>query len=195
MLSNSKYLIPISLSEQNWIRKRVTVQVLVTILVILDVSGAFDAALWPSILVNLKDFNPPPNIYRLTKRYLRQSAEVISTNTVQVETEVSKVCPQGSRFGNGVWNMQYNSLLNLDFRKQIKTMVFADKSSVSVKTENIREAENIGNIRMNIISIGTKKIKFNEHKSKVMAISRRKQKGKGNYISHELQAFRTRSKN
>jgi hypothetical protein len=127
--------------------------------------------------MNLKGFNSPPNIYRLTKRYLRQSAEVISTNTVQVEREVSKVCPQGSCFGNGVWNMQNNSLLNFDFRKQIKTIAFADKLSVYVKTESIREAENIGNIRMNIISIGTKKIKFNEHKSKVMAISRRKQKG------------------
>jgi len=58
--------------------------------------------------------------------------------------------------------MQYNSLLNLEFRKQIKTTAFADKSSVSVKTESIREAENIGNIRLNIISIGTKKIKFNQ---------------------------------
>jgi len=44
MLSNSKYLILISLSEQNWISERVTIQVLVTILVILDVSGVFDAA-------------------------------------------------------------------------------------------------------------------------------------------------------
>jgi len=49
--------------------------------------------------------------------------------------------------------MQYNSLLNLKFRKQIKTIAFADESLVSVKTESIREAENITILGMNIISI------------------------------------------
>jgi hypothetical protein len=119
----------------------------------------------------------------------------MSTNTVQVEREVSKVCPQGSCLGKGVSNKQYNSLLNLEFRKQIKTTAFADKSLVSVKTEIVREAENNTNLGVNIISIGTKKIKLNEHKSEFMAISRRKQKRKRNYSLHELQAFRICSKN
>ena len=99
------------------ISERVTIQVLITILDILDVSSAFDAVWWPSILMTLKDFNSPTNIYKLTKSYLSQSTAVMSTNTVQVEREVSKDCPQGSCFGNGVWNTQYNSLLNLEFRK------------------------------------------------------------------------------
>jgi hypothetical protein len=93
-----------------------------------------------------------------------------------VEREVRKACAQGPCFGNGVWNMQYNSLLNLEFGKQIKTTAFADDSLVSVKTESIREAENIGNISMNIISIWAEsnKIKFNEQKSNVMVLSRKK---------------------
>jgi len=49
--------------------------------------------------------------------------------------------------------MQYNSLLNLEFRKQINATAFADESLVSVKTEIIREAENNTNLWMNIISI------------------------------------------
>ena len=102
----------------------------------------------------------------------------MSTNTVQVEREVSKVCPQGSCFGNAVWNTQYNTLLNLEFRKQIKTIAFADESLVSVKTESIRDAENNTNLGVNKILIGTKKIKINELKSKVMAPSRRKKEKK-----------------
>jgi len=35
---------------------------LITILVSLDVKGAFDAAWWPSILMVLKDFNCPRNL-------------------------------------------------------------------------------------------------------------------------------------
>ena len=178
MLDNSKYVILITLALQQRISERVTIQVLITILVILDVSGAFNAAWWPSILMTVKSFNYPTNIYKLTKRYLSQSTAAMSTNTVQVEREVSKGFPQVSCFGNGVWNMQYNSLLNLEFRKQIKATAFADESLLSVKTESIREAEDIGNIMMNIISIGTKKIKFKEQKSKVIALSRRKKKEK-----------------
>ena len=42
---------------------------LITILVSLDVKGAFDAAWWPSILMALIDFNCPRNLYYITKRF------------------------------------------------------------------------------------------------------------------------------
>ena len=90
---------------------------LITILVTLDVRVAFDSAWWPSILKTLKDFNWPRNLYYLTKSYLSQRTAVMSTNTVRVEREVSSGCPQGSCCGPGLWNNQYNSLLNLEFRK------------------------------------------------------------------------------
>jgi len=64
---------------------------LITILVILDVKGAFEAAWWPSILMALKDFNCPRNLYYLTKSYFSHRTAVMS---VQVEREVSKGCPQ-----------------------------------------------------------------------------------------------------
>jgi len=48
MLGNPKFVILISFPRQRLIRENVTIQVLVTILVILDVSGAFDAAWWPT---------------------------------------------------------------------------------------------------------------------------------------------------
>jgi len=42
----------------------------------------------------------------------------MSTNTVHVED--SKSCPQGSCYGNGVWNTQHNSLLNFNSGKKSK---------------------------------------------------------------------------
>ena len=92
------------------------------------------------------DRKRPTNIYKLTKIYLSQRTAVMRTNNVYVE--VSKSCPQGSCFGNGDWNTQYNSLLNLELRKKIKTTAFADESLVSVKTASIREAENNTNLGM-----------------------------------------------
>ena len=73
----------------------------------------------------------------------------MSTSTVQVEREVNKGYAQGSCCGPGFWNIQYNSLLNLNFRKQTKAIAFADDVLIAVKAESIREAENITNTEMN----------------------------------------------
>jgi len=106
MLGNSKYVIIISFPQQNWIREGVTIQVLITILVIFDVSGAIEAACWSSVLMTHKYFNCPTNIYKLTKSYLCRRTVVMRTNNVQLEKLVSNVC-----FGKGLWNIQYKSFL------------------------------------------------------------------------------------
>jgi hypothetical protein len=66
----------------------------------------------------------------------------------------------------------------LNFRKQTKAIAFADDLLIAVKTDSIREAENITNIEMNKILNWAKnnKINFNEQKSKAMVISQRKRK-------------------
>jgi hypothetical protein len=149
-----------------------TRQGLITILVSLYVKRAFHAAWWLSILKTLKDFCPR-NLYYLTRSYFSQRTAVMSTNTVQVKREVSKGSPQGSCCGPGFWNIQYDSLLNLEFMKQTKTIAFTDNLLIAVMTEGKGEAENITNIEMNKISMWAKnnKINFNEQKSKVMVIS------------------------
>jgi len=57
MLGNSKYVIIITFPRQQLISERVTIQVLITILVILEVSGALDAAWWQSVLMTIKILN------------------------------------------------------------------------------------------------------------------------------------------
>jgi hypothetical protein len=136
---------------------------LITVLVSLDVKGAFDAAWWPSILMTLKDFNCPRNLYYLTKSYFSQRTAVMSTNTIRVEREVSKGCPQGSCCRQGFWNIQYNCLLILEFRKQTKAIAFADDLLIAVKAESVQEAENITNIEMNEILIWAKKRKTKQN--------------------------------
>jgi hypothetical protein len=102
----------------------------------------------------------------------------MTTNTLQVEKEVSKGCPQESCCGPGLWNIQYNPLLNLEFRTQTKAVAFADDLLLAVKAESIRETENITNIEMNKILTWAKnnKLTFNEEKSKAMFLTRRKRK-------------------
>jgi hypothetical protein len=148
------------------------------ILVSLHVKGAFDAAWWPSILKTLKELNCPKNLYNLAKSYFSERTATMSTNTMRMEREVTKGCPQGSCCGPGFWNIQYNSLLNLDFGKRTKAIAFADDLLIATRAESIREAVKFTNIQISKISQWTKdnKIHFNEQKCKVMAITRRKRR-------------------
>ena len=98
----------------------------VIILVSLDIKTAFDAAWWPNILKSLQDMGCPRNLYYLTKSYLHQRTAILSTNTIKLERQITKGCPQGSCCSPGLWNIQYNSLLNLNFEKQTSAIAFAD---------------------------------------------------------------------
>ena len=64
--------------------------------------------------------------------------------------------------------MLYNSLLKLDFTSHSKIIAFGDEA----------EAENYMNLELRKISdwAHNNKLKFNEHKSKVILMSRRKRK-------------------
>ena len=60
----------------------------------------------------------------------------------------------------------------------MKAIAFADDLLIAVKAESISEEENITNIAMNKVLTWAKnnKLNFNEQKSKVVVISRRKRK-------------------
>ena len=61
--------------------------------------------------------------------------------------------------------------------KRTKAVAFADDLILAIRSETIREAENISLLEMRKITWPkNNKINFNEEKSKVMVISRRKRK-------------------
>ena len=85
----------------------------------------------------------------------------------------------------------YNSLLNLNFTNNTKTIAFADDLIILCKGETVIEAENYMNLEMDKISRWARnnKIQFNERKSKVMLMSRRKRRESKDieiYLNHKL---------
>jgi len=76
--------------------------------------------------------------------------------------------------------MEYptNPILNLRYTKHTKIIAFADDLVLMVVVESIGETENLANIQLNKIAEWAmdNKIKFNEIKSKVMLMTRRKRK-------------------
>jgi len=150
----------------------------IAVLVSLDIKDAFDAAWWPSILKTLKEFNCPKNLYNLAKSYLSERTAIFTTRSMQMEREVTKGCPQGYCCGPGFWNIQYNSLLNLEFGKRTKAIAYADDLLMAVKVETVREAENYANIEISKITKWAKdnKITFKEQNSKAMVVTRKKRR-------------------
>ena len=55
--------------------------------------------------------------------------------------------------GSGLWNLQYNSLLNLNYTNRTKAIAFADDLIIITRGKTVREAENIANIELSKISL------------------------------------------
>jgi hypothetical protein len=74
----------------------------------------------------------------------------------------------------------YNSMLNLKFTRQTKDVAFADDLILADRGKIVCKAENFSNCELNKITTWSKrnKISFNEEKSKVMLISRKRKKTK-----------------
>jgi DNA-binding Lrp family transcriptional regulator len=95
-----------------------------------------------------------------------------------MKREGSRGCPQGSCCGPGFWNVQYNSLLYLNFTRWTKAFAFADDLILAIRCKTVSEAENFMNLEMSKITAWAKsnKIDSNEEKSKTMLMFRRKRK-------------------
>ena len=118
----------------------------------LDVKGAFDASWWPVILKDMKDFPCPRNLYNLTKNYVIQMFAFILKNSMRIDTTVNKGFPQELCFGPGYGNVQYNTLLNLNFVKWTRAITFADDMLIVVKAATVTEAENFTDMEMSKIT-------------------------------------------
>ena len=130
----------------------------------------------PSILHTLKTINYPKNLYNLTRSYFSNRTATLHTNSIQIERDITKGCPQVSCCGPGYWNIQFNLLLNLNYGKRTKAIAFASDLLIAVRVGNVQEAENLANIEINKITnwAREKKITFKEQKFNVMLATRRK---------------------
>ena len=94
----------------------------------------------------------PRNLYNLTKSYFSERSAYISTNVMRIDTTVNKERPQGSCCGPGYWNIDSNSLLNLNFAKWTRAIAFTDDLLIIVKASTVAEVKNYMNIEMSKIA-------------------------------------------
>jgi len=118
-------------------------------------------------------------LYDLSKGYF-SNRTVMNSNSITIERRVTKGSSQGSCCGPGYWNVLYNSMLTLELISHSIAIAFADDLLILTRGETVVEAENYMNLEMRKIQewAQNNKLKFNENKSKVMLISRRKRRKK-----------------
>ena len=129
-------------------------------------------------LKNLHDSGCPRNLHNVTKSFLSKRWTTLQTNNIKVEAEITRGRPQGTCCGPGFWSIFYNSLLNLNFTHRTKCIAFADDLILATRGKSVIGAENISNSELTKISAWAtaNKIRFNEQKSNIMLLSRRKRK-------------------
>jgi len=109
----------------------------VAIIISLEVQGAFVSAWWPAILQKLRDIKCPRKLYYLAQHYLKERKAVMTLNNISAGKNITKGCPQGSCCGSGLWNIQYDSLLNLQYKNYTRVVAFADYLLLMIRAESI----------------------------------------------------------
>ena len=144
-----------------------------TSVVSLDVRGVFDAAWWPSILLNLKELKCPKNLFKLSRSYFSDRTASLRGNTLKTEQPVTMGCPQVSCSLPGFWNILYNSLLNMDVCHRTRLIAFADDLLVLIRGKSVLDAENYAKQDLKKIENWARenKMHFNENKSNVLLVT------------------------
>ena len=92
---------------------------------------------------------------------------------------ITKGCAQGPCCRPILWNIQYDTVLNLQFTDHSRVVAFADDLILMIRADSISEAENIANVEMGrkiTTWAENNKTTFNEEKSQVMLMTIRKRK-------------------
>jgi len=62
----------------------------------------------------------PGKSLQTVRKLLQLWTAFLTMNNCMTQRNISKGCPQGSASDPGFWNIFYNSLLNLEYRQNIK---------------------------------------------------------------------------
>ncbi|GFT27694.1 putative 115 kDa protein in type-1 retrotransposable element R1DM [Trichonephila clavipes] len=147
-----------------------------TILVFLDIKGAFDNAWWSGILNLLKRLNIPDNLFAVISSFLKDRTVTLSLGHSSKEKFLNKGCPQGSISGPFLWNVIINDFLEkiLAF-SSCETIAFADDLILCFQGKSFHDISRQAQLTLDFVSTWEKnyKLELNAVKSKVMIVEKR----------------------
>ncbi|XP_067132872.1 uncharacterized protein [Centruroides vittatus] len=138
-----------------------------------DISKAFDTALWPLVIHQLRAIDCPANIFHLLQDYLRNRKAVLHWGQHSVQKSITRGCPQGSVCGPLLWNITFNSFLGESFG-QDKLYAYADDVILLMGGRSRADLERRANLMLGKVNNwGTEhKLLFNPAKTKGIVYNR-----------------------
>ena len=114
------------------------------LLVLLDVKNAFNSLSWGVVNKALEEKQVSPYLRNIIGDYLSNRA-VIENGT---RYEMTAGVPQGSVLGPTLWNVAYDSVLNLTLPEEVRSVAYADDLAILIKTTTMEQLETKTNIAL-----------------------------------------------
>lgn len=145
------------------------------IFVSLDISGAFDSAWWDMVLVMLREYRIPANLYWLISNYFSDREAKLPLCGNVYSKALTRGCPQGAKCSPLLWNVLYSNLMKLTLPEGCYLQAFADDSFLVVDGKDEFECELKTNAALKMIAKWGEdfKLNFNPSKTHAMMITRR----------------------
>ncbi|KAJ2947204.1 hypothetical protein O0L34_g16912 [Tuta absoluta] len=148
---------------------------LLSVIISLDIEGAFDSAWWPAIKCQLVEKRCPQNLRRLVCSYFDKRYVEVRYAGEQHRKSTNKGCVQGSIGGPLFWNLLLDPLLNGLEEMGVYVQAFADDVVMVFSGHTALEIENKANPALrHVHEWGTRnKLKFAAHKTHAMVITKK----------------------
>lgn len=121
--------------------------------IFLDISGAFDNAWWPMLLLKLKSRGCFKNIYSLISSYFSQGTTKLRLGHHSVSKVLTMGCPQGSVLGPYLWNIGFDDFLTIPIPSGCTLNAYADDGLLLVESDTRTGLEKLANRCLSLISI------------------------------------------
>lgn len=111
--------------------------------IFLDISGAFDNAWWPMLLLKLKGRGCFSNIYKLIYTYFLHGSVKLKLGNFSRSKSLSMGCPQGSVIGPYLWNLGFDDLLAIPLPSGCTLTGYADDGLLIIQSNTRAGLENL----------------------------------------------------
>ena len=150
-------------------------QKLSSIIVSLDIEGAFDNAWWPALKHQLLERRCPRNLYKTVDSYLTDRKVTVNYAGASSDRDTNKGCVQGSIGGPTFWNVILDPLLKILSGRDVYCQAFADDVVLVFSGKTVAEMEGPINTVLDMIVHWGKenKLNFAAHKTHAMLLTKK----------------------
>lgn len=141
-----------------------------TLVLCLDISGAFDNMRHERLINLLEKYNVPNNLIKLVTSYLKNRLVELNLNGQTAKKTLTRGCAQGSRCGPGLFCILMNELLKTLDSMEIDVIAYADDIALLIDGRNAGQIAAKANRLLEIIETWgvLAGLKFNAKKTQAM---------------------------